>query len=284
MGIVVAVLNMKGGVGKTTVSAHVMRVLYYLFEKKVLLVDLDPQFNLTQCVMNSGQYNKIKTNNKTIFSVMEPPSQVGLFDVATTTQAPPSPSDIAVQLRHIVGGTAHLSLIPGNFDLVKYSLIDDHRKLEIVRNRFLQFISSCRNYYDVVVIDCNPSSSFITLCALLACTHLLVPVRPDRYSVLGLEILVDFMERIPAIHPKPDVRILLNGIPTRGYDPTAENELRAHKTFGTQVLTGRLRQSKLLAASPNYTGFATDRPAPHKRVLKSEIGAIAVELMRTWGI
>jgi len=47
---VLSILNMKGGVGKTTVSAHVMRVLYHRYQKRILLVDLDPQFNLTQAL------------------------------------------------------------------------------------------------------------------------------------------------------------------------------------------------------------------------------------------
>jgi CO dehydrogenase nickel-insertion accessory protein CooC1 len=51
-GQVIAVLNMKGGVGKTTVSPHVMRVLYHNMQRKILLVDLDPQFYLTQCLMS----------------------------------------------------------------------------------------------------------------------------------------------------------------------------------------------------------------------------------------
>jgi AAA domain len=59
-GKVVAILNMKGGVGKTTVSAHVMRVFYHQLSKKVLLLDLDPQFNLTQCLMRRAEYDKVK--------------------------------------------------------------------------------------------------------------------------------------------------------------------------------------------------------------------------------
>jgi chromosome partitioning protein len=58
-GQVVAVLNMKGGVGKTTISAHLMRVLYHNFAKRVLLVDLDPQFNLTQCLVSRADYDTL---------------------------------------------------------------------------------------------------------------------------------------------------------------------------------------------------------------------------------
>jgi chromosome partitioning protein len=283
-GLVVSMLNMKGGVGKTTISAHVMRVLYHLRKKKILLLDLDPQFNLTQCLMTRNDYEALKAANHTIFTAMEPPSQVGLFDVATTKFPPPEPSALTRRLRQFRPPVAYLDLVPGNFELVKYSLIDDRQKLAAVQLRFIQFVASARAAYDLVVIDCNPSSSFITLCALHACTRVLVPVRPDRYSILGLELVADFLDRVPTIHPKPDITVLLNGIPTTNYDNSTEKELRAHKTFGKLVLQTTLRQSKLLTASSGYTGFATDKPAPYKELLKIEIGAIVKELASAWGL
>jgi chromosome partitioning protein len=283
-GQVISVLNMKGGVGKTTVSAHVMRVLYHNMQKKILLLDLDPQFNLTQCLLNRAQYDQIKKADKTIFTAMEPPSEVGLFDVAITTQKPPAPSTLAHPLRGFRDGSAYLHLVPGNFELVKYSLIDDHQKLEAVKQRFLHFISLARAEYDLVIIDCNPSSSFLTLCALHVGSRLLVPVRPDRYSILGLELVADFLDRIPTIHPKPEITVLLNGIPTQGYDPSTENALRANPTFGKLVLTNTLRHSKLLLATSDYTGFATDKPVPYKDLLRTEIGGIVAELGTRWNI
>src|ERR1700681_4114532 len=98
-GQVVSILNMKGGVGKTTISAHVMRVLYRRRQKKVLLIDLDPQFNLTQALVTRAHYDNLKSQNKTIFTAMEPPPSVSLFDVAVTTLPPPPPTDISIRLR-----------------------------------------------------------------------------------------------------------------------------------------------------------------------------------------
>jgi chromosome partitioning protein len=252
--------------------------------KRVLLVDLDPQFNLSQCLLTRASYDKLKQEGNTIFIAMEPLPNIGLFDVATTIKPPPQPSTIAHRLRSFRGSIAYLDLIPGNFDLVKYSLVDDRLKLERAQQRFLHFVSLARQEYDLIVIDCNPSSSFITLCSLRASSKLLVPVRPDRYSVLGLELVSDFLDRIPTINPKPEIAILLNGIPTQGYDPRTENELRAHNTFGPLVLTNRLRQSQLLVASSGYTGFATDKPVSYRHLLRTEIGAIVTELAQRWGL
>ena len=68
---VLSILNMKGGVGKTTVSAHVMRVLYHRMKKRVLLMDLDAQFNLTQSVMTQVKYDGLE-EFETVKSCFEP--------------------------------------------------------------------------------------------------------------------------------------------------------------------------------------------------------------------
>ena len=261
-----------------------MRVLYHRYKLRTLLVDLDPQFNLTQCLTTRKVYDDLKAKGRTIFSTMEPPSQVGLFDVATTNKPPPPASDVTRRLKYITNTDVALDLVPGDFELVKYSLVDDQTKLTAVRRRFLRFVSEARGEYDLVVVDCNPSSSFITLCALHACSHLLVPVQPDRFSILGLELVADLLDRIPAIHPKPEITILLNRIPRGPYDRTVEDELRAHSTFGQQVLTNRLHTSRLLSASPKYTGFATDKPVPYRDLLRTEITAIVDELVDRLGL
>ncbi|MNX37508.1 Sporulation initiation inhibitor protein Soj [compost metagenome] len=275
---------MKGGVGKTTISAHVMREFYLRKLKKVLLLDLDPQFNLTQTVMKESNYDPLKAGNKTIFTAMEPPSTVGLFDVTTTSHAPPKASAIAVRLKQVTDKTSYLDLVSGNFALVKYSLPQSKGKLDLVRERFNRFVSEAKQDYDLIVIDCNPSSSFITMCALGVCSSVLTPVRPDRYSILGLDILYQYVHGMPDIHPKPNFNILLNGIPRQGYDPKVENSLRAHNVFGPSVLVSRLYHSRILAASADYTGFATDKPVPHRSRIKAEIAKVIDELAVAWGV
>lgn len=280
---VVAVLNMKGGVGKTTISAHVMRILYRRLSKKILLVDFDPQFNLTQTVVPQSTYEKIKSENKTILNVMEPAPHVSLFSVVTNTSPPPALADVSIRLKYSVKNPAELRLVPGDFGLVKYSLIDDTKALAPIKKRFHDFIENCRREVDLVCIDCNPSSSFMTLCALEAATHLLIPVRPDRFSMLGLEMLDAFVSDLPTIKGKPKQLILLNGIPRSNYDPAVENILRSHPKFASSTLANPLYQSSLLAASPHYTGFATDKPVPNRARVTNNIEALATELGKELG-
>lgn len=283
---VIAVLNLKGGVGKTTVTAHVMRVLYHDLALRTLLIDLDPQFNLTQAVLARSTYDKFKLEGRTIFAAMEPAAHTSLFEIDTASTIPAKPSDLTHKLRYIAdpGKDSSLNLIPGDFRLVKYSLIRDHDKLDVVQKRFLRFVADARREYGLVCIDCNPSSSFITSCALHACTHILVPVRPDRYSLLGLELLADLLDQLPTIHPKPEIIVLLNAVRATHHDRQIETELRSHGTFGTAVLVSKLRDSALLAAKSTYTGFATDRGTSGTGRLKREIRALVAELAKALGL
>lgn len=281
---VVAVLNMKGGVGKTTISAHVMRVLYLRLLKKTVLVDFDPQFNLTQTVVPQARYEKLKQHNRTILSVMEPAAQTSLFSVTGGNTPPPKLDDVSVIMKQVESGEAELRLVPGDFGLVKYSLIEDSKTLVPVRKRFKQFIQSAREEKDLICIDCNPSSSFMTVCALEVATHLIVPVRPDRFSVLGLELLDKFVSGLPTLERKPKLIVVLSGIPRSNYDPSVENLLRSHPDFGTKTLSTPLYHSSILAANPSYTGFATDKRVANRYRVSANINALADELGKELGL
>ena len=282
---VVAVLNMKGGVGKTTISAHVFRHLYSQLKKRVVLVDFDPQFNLTQAIMPQSKYEAYKATGHTIFSVMEDSVSHSIFKVNSKLGPPPELNKVSVTLRHFPNTTPEISLrlVPGDFDLVKYSMIGDGKILEPVKNRFLNFIEASRLEQDLVCIDCNPSSSFMTICALQAATHVLVPVRPDRYSMLGLKMLSRFIDELPQLGKKPELIVLLNGVKSTGYDPAVENALRSDPDFGPATLANSLHISKVLEASVGYTGFATDKRGQGWRVTP-RITAIVNELGTLLGL
>lgn len=279
---VLSVLNMKGGVGKTTVSAHVVRVLYHRHQKRVLLVDLDPQFNLTQAVLTQQRYDQLVESKKTVMAAFEPQPSNDFFKVKATADPPPDASSLAERLRYMgKGEKAKLDLISGSFDLMKYTMIDDPAQLKIASDRFKWFISNAKKEYDLIVLDCNPSSSFVTKCALENSTHVLSPVRPDKFSILGVGMVDRLFEHLGI---NPTHMTLINGV--KRYDPASnvELELRSHKKFGKTVLTQRLPISKLLEANPSYTGFATDKGGPYSSVLRGEIGMIAHEIVDRLGV
>ena len=272
---------MKGGVGKTTVSAHVMRVLYYRTQKRVLLVDLDAQFNLTQTVMTQDHYDSLE-ETKTVKSCFEPLPSDDFFRVKRSDDPPPQASSIRHRLWRIRGheDTAHLDLIPGSFELMKFSMIDDPNQLGHASNYLTRFLSQARSEYDLIVLDCNPSTSFVTKCALENSTHVLSPVRPDKFSILGVDMVDKLFEHLDLTITH---MILVNGVQRTAAMTTVEEELRAHSTFGPKVLVNRLVHSKYLSADPSYTGFATDRGGPYSSILRNEIARIVQELSNHLG-
>jgi chromosome partitioning protein len=286
---VIAVLNMKGGVGKTTISAHVFRALFQEKVLSTLIVDLDPQFNLSQQLFTREGYEELKEKGKTVYSVMEPGSEPSLFKIAVSDDPPPSSRAIGAELFYFRNSDPRISLVvvPGDFRMVKYSLMDDNKKLIHVKNRFFKFISQEKSNFGAICIDCNPSSSFLTLCALQVCTHVLVPVRPDKYSVLGLEVLSEFVEKVPSISPKPQLLVALNGMPrsVKGTDASRiESELRGHAEFGVRAMARVIHESSHLKAKIDYTGFASDRRGPWSGVVRAELARFADELAGKIGI
>ncbi|BBU61501.1 hypothetical protein MSC49_14360 [Methylosinus sp. C49] len=245
-------------------------------------MDLDPQFNLTQTLMPRRDYEKYKAANRTIFSAMEPPSGVGLLDVNVADAPVPKAWDLAPRLREYDDG--FVDLVLGDFDLVKYSLIPEKHKLDKVATRFLKFVGQAKDDYDLIVIDCNPSSSFITQCALQACSALLVPIKAETYSLLGLELLAKYVNEMPLIYPKPSMSVLINAGPTAEITALTENELRGHKTFGPTVLANHLPYSRLLAAKPGEIGFATKKGKPYSYDLGFRFTSIVDELAQRWGL
>lgn len=286
---VVAVLNMKGGVGKTTLSANVFRRLYYEKEISTLLLDLDPQFNLTQSLFKRDDYEDRKSKFKTLASVLDHSTKSSLLEISSSHQDLPKVDDIARMFWHINKSNPriHLDAVPGDFDLVKYSLMDDNKKLGVVKNRFISFIESSKDKYGLIVLDCNPSSSFLTVCALTVCTHVLVPVKLDKYSVLGLEMLWEFVnERLP-IAPKPEFIILINGLKRSNPGNAAlemEAELRGHAIFGARTLANSVRETAQLKARTDYTGFSVDRRTSVSGSVRTELNKVAEELGSKLGL
>jgi chromosome partitioning protein len=281
---VLAVLNMKGGVGKTTISAHVSREIFEMKVSSVLLIDLDPQYNLTQQLIARDAYNKLVETHKTVLRLFEPAPAADFFDINTSPSTPPKAVDVSVQLRHFTHDkNIQLSLIPGNFELTKYSFIPDNDKLKHAREYFKRFISAARADYKLIVLDMNPSSSFLTFAGLSVATDIISPVRPDKYSVLGLELVKRLLDH-PAISPKPNMHIVMNGVPRRNPVTTIEQQILTEPYFGPRLLPVRLHESGVLKARSDYTGFASERRVSRRAVIKLELRKVGLELCNRVGL
>ena len=181
----ISLINMKGGVGKSTLAVNLAWhfAAYKQWTKRVLLVDLDPQFNASQYLLGVSDYEAILESNKpTIWDVFEQGSRTpsGPATLANPREA------IRKHKRFPGGGT--IDLIPSRLDLA-FSLKNPGRK-----DRHLsRLIRDVEDEYDLILIDCAPTESVLTMAAYLSSDWLLVPVKPEYLSTIGLPLLVHSM-------------------------------------------------------------------------------------------
>jgi len=275
---IVAVLNMKGGVGKTTIAGNLFREIFRTKEIKTLLIDLDAQFNLTQLLMTRTKYERLSNKNKTIFSVFQHSVPDTVFAVSEDYLLEVQPvKELVTTLKYISSDNdIKLQLLPGDFQLAMLNL-KERAELRIPKKRFKKFIEQAKSDYQLIVIDCNPSTSFLTGCAIEVASNILIPVRSDKYSVLGVEMVYEYAEIHLGLGLIPDIKILLNDVQQDGELLKVATQLKAHPTFGPNVLVNELKHSELLRAKSDYTGFAPDQKVPYRETVRNNLVEIAKE-------
>jgi len=182
----VSLINMKGGVGKSTLTVNLAWQFTGLrkWNKKVLVVDLDPQFNASQYLIGVYKYEKILAHNiPTVWNIFE-----------QQTHAPgrgtPKPLDPKSVLYNVVkySDGSRLDVIPSRLELA-YSLRNPSQKESLLA----QLISKVEDEYDLILLDCAPTESILTTAAYIASDFILVPVKPEYLSTIGLPLLVRSM-------------------------------------------------------------------------------------------
>jgi len=185
MPITVSLINMKGGVGKSTLTVNLAWhfAAYRNWLKKVLVVDLDPQFNASQYLVGVNGYESfIEDNNPTVWEILEqhtrtPKGKTGAFNPKEAVRNVATP-----------GGKGRIDLIPSRLEL-SLSLRNPGQKETLLQKA----LKKVEDDYDLILIDCAPTESILTTAAYLSSDYILVPVKPEYLSTIGLPLLVNSM-------------------------------------------------------------------------------------------
>lgn len=176
----IAFINMKGGVGKTTLAVNVAYTLTKEENKKVLVIDMDPQMNATQYTLKQEYVEKIlEDRNKSVYGCLSPDYKTN------TTLKSYEESDEGDWIFEV---EPNFDIIPSSLDIMRLNLSDSPYKLrQYIKNKL-------DDKYDVIIIDCPPTISEYTKVSLLASDMYLVPMKTDSLSVFGLPMLENYIK------------------------------------------------------------------------------------------
>ncbi|MBP6373684.1 MAG: ParA family protein [Flavobacterium sp.] len=225
MGKIIAIANQKGGVGKTTTSVNLAASLGVL-EKKVLLIDADPQANAS-----SGL--GIDVDNVTI----------GTYQVLEHSN---SPAEAIMSC-----SAPNVSVIAAHIDLVaiEIELVDKENREYMLK----QALATIKDEYDYILIDCAPSLGLLTLNALTAADSVVIPIQCEYYALEGLGKLLNTIKSVQKIHnPQLDIEgLLLTMFDSRlRLSNQVVEEVKKH--FHDMVFKTIIQRTVTLSEAPSY--------------------------------
>lgn len=183
MSKIISFINLKGGVGKTTLLVATAEILAKEYNKKVLVIDLDPQTNATVMLVGQDKWKDANRNNRTLHQLF--------LDEVEGTEAFNIDKSIMKNVSNINNGIENLDLLPSSIDLI--DIYDEVSGLN-VKNRVVKIlkkkIASLENIYDYILVDCPPNLGAITMSGIYLSNYYIVPVIPDTLSTYGLRQVI----------------------------------------------------------------------------------------------
>ncbi len=225
MGKIIAIANQKGGVGKTTTSVNLAASLGVL-EKKVLLIDADPQANAT-----SGLGIDVESIELGTYQLIE--NSITAEEAIISTNSP------------------NLDLIPSHIDLVaiEIELVDKENRESMLKNAIVHL----KDKYDYIIIDCAPSLGLLTLNALTAADSVIIPIQCEYFALEGLGKLLNTIKSVQKIH---NADLDIEGLLLTMYDSRLRlsnqvvDEVKKH--FDEMVFKTIIQRNVRLSEAPSF--------------------------------
>ena len=227
---IISVINQKGGVGKTTTVINLAAGLAKQ-EKKILVIDLDPQGNATTGLGLSN----IENSNKTIYGVLN--GSMTISEVIKKTEF------------------KNLDIVTSNVDLsgLEVETAGDNERAFILKVKLAAYLNDSEASYDYILIDCPPSLSLLTVMALVSSNSLVVPLQTEFFALEGLTQLMKTIERIK-VNLNPDLKI--RGILLTMYDKrnklSSQVEKEARDFFNEKVYSTVIPRNVRLSEAPSH--------------------------------
>lgn len=210
---VVSVLNMKGGVGKTTICLNLAHALANQ-KSKVLIIDFDPQANASGGLLTFEEYEKHRETRKVISDIFTDLEKI-VGPVTKRNTSLLTLDDMKLRAKTFVSG-GYIDLVPSELEL---SHVLERSGGSSFEDRLKLVLKSKKNQYDYVLVDCGPTYSVLTNNALKASDSVLIPVKPDPFSARGIPLLLSKIEAHNLAHDGDD-RVAVLGIVFNMVDDT----------------------------------------------------------------
>ena len=227
---IISVINQKGGVGKTTTVINLAAGLAQK-EKKVLIIDLDPQGNATTGLGLSN----LENSNETIYAVLNGSKSISNVIKKTNYQ--------------------NLDVVTSNVDLsgLEVETAGDSKRAFILKGELTAYLNDFRGQYDYILIDCPPSLSLLTVMALVSSHSLVVPLQTEFFALEGLTQLMKTIERVKT-NLNPD--LIIRGILLTMYDKrnklSSQVEKEARDFFNDKVYLTVIPRNVRLSEAPSH--------------------------------